>query len=323
MKKILITGGAGYIGSVVVELLLKENNYHITIIDNLSEGNRKAVPEGVAFYEKDFGNRRFLNDLFKKSDFDFVIHLAASANVPDSVINPREYYYNNVTNTLTLLDVMLSFNVKNIIFSSTAAVYGEPKYSPIDEAHPKVPVNPYGYSKLIIEKVLQDYSNAYGLNYVAFRYFCAAGATSDHGESRQKETHLIPLVVDTALNKREKVKVFGNGFSTKDGTGVRDFLHVVDIARAHKMAIDRFEKVKNNFFNLGNNEGFSVLDIISTAQKHLSTMISWEYGHERPGDPAALVASNEKARKILGWYPDNNIESIILSAYNWRKHPIY
>lgn len=321
-KTILVTGGAGYIGSVVSELLEKKGN-KVVIIDDLSEGKAGAISSNSIFYKSNFGDINTLETIFKTNKIDFVFHFAASANVPDSVINPLKYYDNNVANTINLLKMMLKFDVKNIIFSSTAAVFGEPVYTPIDEKHELKPVNPYGMSKLMVENILSDFSKAYGLNFIAFRYFCAAGSTKDHGESRDYETHLIPVVLDQILKKREFVTVFGNNFNTQDGTGVRDFIHVEDIAGAHILAMENFERVNGNFINLGNGKGFSVLEVIQAAEKLFDTRVSYKIGDKRPGDPAILIASYENAFKLLGWMPTKTLEDIIESAYNWRKNPKY
>lgn len=321
-KTILITGGAGYIGSVVSELLEKKG-HTIIVIDDLSEGKREAVSSSSIFYKSNFGDTNTLEEIFGKHQIDFVFHFAAFANVPDSVVNPLKYYENNVGNTISLLKMMIKFNVKKIIFSSTAAVFGEPVYTPIDEKHILNPVNPYGMSKLMVENILSDFSKAYGLNFIAFRYFCAAGSTKDHGESRDYETHLIPVILDQVLNKRDYIIVFGNSFDTSDGTGIRDFIHVEDIASAHILAMENFDRVGNKFFNLGNGKGYSVLEVIKEVEKYLNTKVSYKIGEQRPGDPAVLVASYENAFQQLGWKPFKTLEDIIISAYNWRKNPKY
>lgn len=321
-KIILVTGGAGYIGSVVAELLEKKG-HQVIVVDDLSEGKAGAVSAKSVFYKSNFGDAGTLETIFSKHKIDFVFHFAASANVPDSVINPLKYYDNNVVNTVSMLKIMLKFGLKNIIFSSTAAVFGEPVYTPIDEEHQLKPVNPYGTSKLMVENILTDFSKAYGLNFIAFRYFCAAGSTKDHGESRDYETHLIPVVLDQILKKREYVTVFGNDFNTHDGTGVRDFIHVEDIANAHILAMENFGRVNNKFINLGNGKGFSVLEVIHAAEKLLGIKVSYKIGDKRPGDPATLIASYENAFKQLGWKPSKTLEDIIQSAYSWRENPKY
>ena len=321
-KTILVTGGAGYIGSVAAELLEKKE-HKVIVIDDLREGKKGAVSPNSIFYQTNFGDIDTLDSIFNKYKVDFVFHFAASANVPDSVINPLKYYENNVVNTVSLLKMMIKFDVKKIIFSSTAAVFGEPVYTPIDERHELKPVNPYGMSKLMIENILSDFSIAYGLKFIAFRYFCAAGSTKDHGESRDYETHLIPVVLDQILNKRDYVTVFGDKFNTHDGTGVRDFIHVEDIAAAHILAMENFDRVNNKFINLGNGKGFSVLEVIKAAEKILNAKVSYKIGEKRPGDPAVLIASYENAYHQLGWKPTKTLEDILESAFNWRRNPKY
>jgi len=239
------------------------------------------------------------------------------------VTDPLKYYDNNVVNTLSLLKIMLKHKVNKIIFSSTAAVYGEPLFTPIDENHPLKPVNPYGASKLMDENILSDFAQAYDISFIAFRYFCAAGATENRGESREYESHLIPVVLDQILGKRDSITVFGKDFSTVDGTGVRDYIHVEDIAMAHILGMDNFEKSKNKFYNLGTEKGYSVLEIINSAEQIINEKIKYKIGQKRPGDPAVLIASNSKANKELGWKPTKTLEDIIISSYKWRKNPKY
>ncbi|MGE5621364.1 MAG: UDP-glucose 4-epimerase GalE [archaeon] len=319
---ILVTGGAGYIGSVVSELLIKEN-YKVIVVDDLRDGNKKAVQDGARLYVADFGNPEVLAEIFSTYKVSCVLHLAASANVPDSVINPLAYYRNNVTGTISLLNMMKNSGVGKIIFSSTAAVYGEPQYLPIDEVHPLLPVNPYGSSKLMVEQIIKDCSAAYGMKYVIFRYFCAAGATRLHGESRHTETHLIPVILDQVLGKRSHVNVYGKDFCTKDGTGVRDYIHVMDIARAHLLAIRQIDRLDNPTLNLGTSSGYSVLEVIEAVSNRLGVKVNYEIRDRRPGDPAGLVASYNTAKETVGWTPQNGLEEIIESAYKWRANPIY
>ena len=321
-KYILVTGGAGYIGSVTCEILLREG-YKIIVIDDLSEGNELAISNQVKFYKGNFGDIDILNEIFSTYTVDIVFHFAASANVPDSVINPIVYYQNNLVNTYYLLSKMLEYKVSKIIFSSTAAVFGEPLYLPIDENHSKNPINPYGYSKMMVEQILKDFSTAYGLKYLIFRYFCAAGATYDHGESRLCETHLIPVILDQTLGKREKVFVYGTNFKTIDGTGVRDYIHVIDIADAHIMGMKKFDMISNEDFNLGTNTGYSVMEVIKQTNILLNQSVDFELSTMRPGDPAELVASNKKAREVLGWIPKYDIKEIISSSFKWRSQPKY
>ena len=319
---VLLTGGAGYIGSVTTTKLIYLKK-KVVVIDNLTEGKRDAISNNAIFYQGNFGDKALLRRIFSKHKIDCVMHFAASANVPDSVINPQQYYINNVLNTLSMLQVMLEFKIIKIIFSSTAAVYGEPEYIPIDEKHPTKPINPYGYSKLFIEQILRDYANAYNLKYIVFRYFCAAGAIDENGESREKETHLIPLVIDASLDTNKIISVYGNDYPTKDGTGVRDYIHVEDIANAHILGLEKIEKANNIILNLGTKFGYSVSEIINTSSNILEKKINFSFDQKRPGDPAILVASNELAGKLLQWQPKRNITNIITSAYKWRKNPRY
>lgn len=318
--QILVTGGAGYIGSVVCEMLHKAG-HGIVVIDDLRDGKRAAIPEGVDFVSADFSDTAALSRIFSGRKIELVIHLAASANVPDSVVNPINYYENNVNGTVLLLKMMKAFGVKKIIFSSTAAVYGEPQFIPMTETHPREPVNPYGYSKLFDEQVIKDCCVAYGVQYFIFRYFCAAGATALNGESRMHESHLIPLAIDAALGHRAFLHVFGDDFDTRDGSGVRDFIHVADIAHAHLLAISA--QNWNHIFNLGTGTGYSVLEIIQETEAVVQKKIDYRIVQRRPGDPASLIASSEKAMELIGWKPAFSLADIIRSAYEWRKSPLY
>jgi UDP-glucose 4-epimerase len=322
MEYILVTGGAGYIGSIVTSNLIK-SGYKVIVIDDLRDGKKLAVHPDALFFKFNFGDLYELQSIFKKFTISNVLHLAALANVPDSVINPLNYYDNNLSNTLTLLNVMNEFGVRNIIFSSTAAVYGEPRYNPINEAHPTNPINPYGWSKLFVEQIIQDYAKAYSFKYIIFRYFCAAGATVENGESRSYETHLIPVILDTILGKREQINVFGTKFNTDDGTGVRDYIHVEDIANAHILALDKINKSPNHIINLGSNASYSVLQVIKSVEETLNMHVNYILDAPRPGDPAVLSTTNKKAFEILGWKANNALNDIILTAYNWRKNPLY
>jgi UDP-glucose 4-epimerase len=320
--EILITGGAGYIGSVVGEYL-HTLGYRLVVIDDLRDGKKQAVPDSATFYEAIFSDENVLDTIFTTHNITTVIHLAASANVPDSVINPLPYYQNNVTGTIALLKKMKQYGVKSILFSSTAAVYGIPVNDTIVETDILKPVNPYGWSKLFDEQIIMDTAAAHGLNYIIFRYFCAAGATALNGESRGYESHLIPLVIDTALGKRKEIKVFGNQFPTPDGTGVRDYIHVSDIAKAHELALAKLSSVTNQIFNLGTNAGYSVLQIIEETEKVLGQKVNFTIVNERPGDPPSLIALAHKAKEQLGWEPSYNLQDIIRSVYAWRNNPRY
>ncbi len=318
--EILITGGAGYIGSVVGEHL-QTLGYSLVVIDDLRDGKKEAVPDGATFYEANFSDETILDTIFTTHNITTVIHLAASANVPDSVVHPLPYYQNNVTGTIALLRKMKQYSVKSILFSSTAAVYGIPVNNTIIETDILKPVNPYGWTKLFDEQIIADTAAAHGLEYIIFRYFCAAGATAKNGESRGYESHLIPLVIDTALGKRDEIKVFGNQFPTPDGTGVRDYIHVSDIARAHELALNA--NVTNQIFNLGTNAGYSVLEIIEETEKVLGQKVNFSIVKERPGDPPSLIALAHKAKEQLGWEPSYNLQDIITSVYAWRNNPRY
>jgi UDP-glucose 4-epimerase len=312
----LVTGGAGYIGSVVTTKLL-DNGHDVIVVDDLCEGSEDAIDERADFYNISIGDYEKLSDVFFDNKIDVVVHLAAFANVPDSVVWPHKYYANNVVSTITLLGVMLDNGVNKIIFSSTAAVYGElgnfcAEDSPIN------PTNPYGRSKLMCEQIIKDHASAYGFRYTIFRYFCVAGATELHGESRVHETHLIPKVLDVALGKETELSIFGDKHATPDGTCVRDFIHVEDIADAHLLA-----KLDNETYNLGCDFPFSVINIVKVAEKCLGVKIPYVIKEPRDGDPDFLVASIKKAKDKLGWQPKHNIEDIITSAYKWRKNPLY
>jgi len=320
--QLLVTGGACYIGSVVCEKL-HEQGHALFVIDDLRDGNKNALTPGAVFFESDFANAKLLDQIFSSNTIDLVIHLAASANVPDSVVNPLPYYQNNVSGTITLLQKMQAYGVKKIIFSSTAAVYGEPQFIPITESHPLVPVNPYGWSKLFDEQIIKDCAHSFGLSFYIFRYFCAAGATGAHGESRICESHLIPLAIDAAIGKRESLFVFGNNFNTIDGSGVRDYIHVEDIANAHLLCLNSPIDNWNKTFNLGTSNGFSVLEIIKATETIIGKELTFKIVDKRPGDPASLIASSDFAFKNICWKPNFSLEQIIDSAYRWRMNPLY
>ena len=318
---ILIVGGAGYIGSHINKELSKKGKKTL-ILDNLIYGHKEAVKWGE-FIEADLNDKDKIRNIFQTYKISAVMHFAAFAYVGESVTNPQKYYQNNVINTINLLDVMIEFNVNNFIFSSTCATYGNPIEIPITESHPQNPINPYGQSKLMVEKILNDYSHAYDFNYVALRYFNAAGADIDCkiGEDHNPETHLIPLILDAALGKREDIKIFGSDYDTKDGTAVRDYIHVTDLADAHILALEYLLKGnKSNIFNLGNGDGYSVAEVIECARKVTKQEIKATKQDRREGDPDTLIGSAQKAKDVLGWnprYPD--LESILQTAWNWHK----
>lgn len=319
---ILIVGGAGYIGSHINKLLNKKG-YQTIVLDNLMYGHSEFVKWGN-FQLGDIGNYEFLNLLFKKYKIDAVMHFAGFTYVGESVENPQKYYINNVKNTMNLLQVMLENNVQNFIFSSTCATYGMPLELPLIETHSQNPINPYGQTKLFIEKIINDYSKSYDFNFVALRYFNAAGADPDTeiGEWHEPETHLIPLVLDAAMNIRENIKIYGTDYPTKDGTCIRDYIHVNDLAEAHILALEYLlNGGKSDFFNLGNGEGFSVREIIEVTKKVTNRSINEVEIARREGDPPILVGSATKAREILKWKPQlADISTIIETAWKWHKY---
>lgn len=310
---ILIVGGAGYIGSHINKELTKQG-YKTVVFDSLVKGHKEAVKWGD-FFEGDLGNVENIREVFKKYPIEAVLHFAAFIEVGESVKDPQKYYKNNVANTLNLFQVMLENNVKKIIFSSTAATFGNPQYTPIDEKHPQIPINPYGQAKLMIEKVLADYDVAYDLKYVALRYFNACGADLDTeiGENHSPESHLIPLVLDAAIGKREDIKIFGTDYPTPDGTCVRDYIHVVDLAQAHILALKYLlDGGNSDNFNLGNGKGFSVKEVIDVVKKITGHDFKVTEVERRAGDPPTLVADSKKAKEILKWAPRYaDLETII------------
>ena len=324
MKNILVVGGAGYIGSHNVRKLIK-SGYRVVVYDNLSKGHIESL-EGIEFIKGDIADSNKLKETFSKYHIDAVMHFAAFIEVGESVLEPSKYYKNNVVDVITLLNVMVEAKIKYFVFSSTAAVFGEPVYTPIDEKHPKNPINPYGKTKLTVEEILKDYDRAYGLKYAVLRYFNAAGAddNSDIGESHTPETHLIPLILKTALGERESIKIYGNNYDTKDGTCLRDYIHVNDLASAHILALEKmFDTNLSDNFNLGSGEGFSVKEIIEKSKLITGIDFKVEEVEKREGDPAVLVADSKKAEKILGWTRKYTIEKIIETAWKWHKDKKY
>lgn len=321
---ILVTGGAGYIGSHTV-LALKQAGFDVIILDNLVYGHRDLVEKvlQVELVIGDTGDRPLLDDLFKTHDVAAVIHFSAYAYVGESVSDPAKYYRNNVLGTLTLLEAMLAASVKNFVFSSTCATYGVPEVVPIPEDHPQNPINPYGATKLMVERILSDFDVAYGFKSVRFRYFNAAGADPNGrlGEDHNPETHLIPLVLQTALGKRESISVFGTDYPTPDGTCIRDYIHVSDLADAHVLGLEYLLKGGDSeVFNLGNGNGFSVKEVIETAKQVTGKDIKVVECDRRPGDPPALIGSGDKAKKILGWHPQySSLKEIITHAWQWHQ----
>jgi len=324
--KILITGGAGYIGSHFVNHLLK-NEHDVIVFDNLSRGNRKSIPENVSFDIVDIQNREEISKaLLNYSNIDAVVHFAAFAYVGESVENPELYYVNNVLGSLNLIGAVNEAGIKKFVFSSTCSLYGNPLKVPISENEPVKPINPYAQTKRMIENILADFDDAYKFKYVALRYFNAAGADDlgSIGESHDPEPHLIPLVLQTALGKREKVYIFGDDYDTPDGTCVRDYIHVNDLADAHLKAIEYLNKTgTSDIFNLGTGSGYSVKQIIDEARKITGATIPTEIRSRRTGDPAVLVADNKKAKQFLKWMPKYNLNKVIETAWNWHRNQKY
>lgn len=321
---ILVCGGAGYIGSHMVAELL-ENNEDVVILDNLEKGHKDALLGGK-LYVGDLRDKEILNKVFTENKIDAVIDFAAYSLVGESMTEPLKYFNNNVYGTISLLEAMKEHGVKYIVFSSTAATYGEPKVIPISENNDTIPTNAYGESKLLVEKILRWCDHAYGIKYTALRYFNAAGAhvNGQIGEDHSPESHLIPLILQVALGKREKIMMFGDDYNTTDGTCVRDYIHVTDLAKAHSLALKRLMNGgESTAYNLGNGTGFSVKEVVEVARKVTGHPIPAEVAPRRAGDPATLIASSERAIKELGWEPQcADLETIISSAWNWHKnHP--
>lgn len=322
---ILVLGGAGYIGShTVYELIDKGED--VVIVDNLETGFREAVHPKARFYQGDIRDRSFIDSVFDKEKIDAVIHFAANSLVGESMVNPLKYYDNNLGGTRVLLESMVAHKVDKIVFSSTAATYGEPERVPIVETDKTQPTNTYGETKLSMEKMFYWTAKAHGLRYVSLRYFNACGAhkSGTIGEAHNPESHLIPLILQVPNHQRAAIKIFGDDYDTEDGTCVRDYIHVTDLAQAHILAVDYLAKGNpSNIFNLGNGIGFSVKEVIETARKVTGDPIKAELTERRAGDPAVLIASSEKAKSVLGWKPEHaDLEEIISSAWNWHKnHP--
>jgi UDP-glucose 4-epimerase len=316
---VLVTGGAGYIGSVCVEELLQAG-HTVTVYDNLSEGHRSAVDERAAFVQASLSDETRLRDALQRSRAEVVIHFAAYALVGESMAEPGKYFGNNVSSTLTLLEAARAARVRKIVFSSTCATYGCPERVPITEDLPQRPINPYGESKLFVEKVLSWYHQIHGLEFVALRYFNAAGASARYGEHHRLETHLIPNALRVALGQLPHCEIYGTDYPTPDGTCVRDYIHVIDLAQAHILAM---APGPQGFFNLGNGEGYSVREVVTVCGQVSHRPIATVEKPRRPGDPPRLVASAEKARRELGWKPQHiRLEDIVASAWQWHsKHP--
>jgi len=319
---ILVTGGVGYVGSIVTEELLNKG-YRVIILDNLQQGHKEATLPEAQFVLADICEAQALKDVFHRFEIDAVMHMAAETVVEYSMTDPKRYFHNNIVGGIDLLDAMLKHKVYKFVFSSSAAVYGEPRTTPIEEDHPKIPVNSYGESKLMFERILEWYGKAYGLKHISLRYFNAAGATKLLGEDHHPETHLIPNVLKAALDKNNPVSIFGTDYPTKDGSCVRDYVHVIDIAQAHILALEKIEQLSGKAYNLGNGEGYSVLEVVEAARKVTHAEIPVKISPRRAGDPAVLVASSSRAKEELGWrskFPE--LEAIVESAWKWmKKHP--
>jgi UDP-glucose 4-epimerase len=314
--RVLVTGGAGYIGSVVVEELLSRGHAPV-VYDNLSKGHRESVAPGVEFILGELVDRRTLERVFAEHRIEAVVHMAADSLVGEAFCDPAKYYSNNVTASLVMLEAMRARGVSRLVLSSSAAVYGEPEKQPISESQPAQPTNPYGETKLALERALHWFEQAYGLRYVSLRYFNAAGATQRCGELHDPETHLIPIVLQVAAGQRSYVEIFGDDYPTRDGTCVRDYIHVSDLARAHVLALGLLER-SSGIFNLGCGGGFTVLEVIEAARRVTGREIPIRRGARRPGDPAVLVASSEKIKQELGWQPQRqDLDAIIQSAWSW------
>ena len=316
---ILVTGGAGYIGSVAVDDLIDAGE-SVAVIDDLSRGFRDSVNENAAFYKGEIGDAELITKICRDNDITAVMHFSAYAYVGESVERPDIYYQNNIVQTAALLDAIRDCGVTQFVFSSTCATYGEPVQMPIDETHPQHPTNPYGRTKLAVEWMLKDHARAFGLRFVALRYFNACGATGRRRERHDPETHLIPLVLDAAAGQRASVSVFGGDYPTPDGTAIRDYIHISDLTQAHLLALKYLQDGgASDVFNLGNGNGFSVLEVIDTAQRVTGRDVPYKMEPRRAGDPSRLIAKADKAASILGWEPQHpDLESIIESAWTWR-----
>jgi UDP-glucose 4-epimerase len=319
---ILITGAAGYVGSVCAEVML-ELGHEVVALDSLVEGHRAAVPPGCRFHHCDILDAHGLDRVFQSSKMDAVMHFAAESLVEKSVWEPSVFFRVNVAGGIQLLDSMVRNGVNKIVFSSSAAVYGEPKQIPIPEDHPKNPINPYGQTKWVFESILADYARYAGVKHVSLRYFNAAGASKERGEAHRTESHLIPRILQAAAGDRAKFEIRGDDYPTPDGTCVRDYVHIVDIAEAHARALDAIDQVSGEAFNVGSSRGYSILEVLETARKVTGHHLPAEIAARRPGDPATLVASGDKIRQSLDWKPRfSTLESIVQSAWDWKRlHP--
>jgi UDP-glucose-4-epimerase GalE len=320
---VLVTGGAGYIGSAFVEHLLASGE-EVVVLDDLSRGHRAAVERGATFYEGRTGDRALVARIAKEHSLDACVHFAALAYVGESLSEPARYYDNNFAQAQILFESLLEAGITRVVFSSTCATYGEPREVPIPESHPQWPISPYGWSKLFVERMLEDFDRAYGLRFLALRYFNAAGATPARGEHHDPETHLIPLALGAAAGHRPRLAVFGTDYPTPDGTAVRDYIHIEDLGEAHLLALGRLRGGgSSEFLNLGNGAGYSVLEVIEAVRRVTGLEVPVENAPRREGDPPRLVADARRAREVLGWEPKHpGLEDIIRSAWEWHEaHP--
>lgn len=318
--KVLVTGGAGYIGSIVSAELLKAG-HEVVVIDNLYQGHREAVPAGAAFFEGDLCDASAVKRLFAEHrNFDGIMHFASYTLVGESMQKPLKYLRDNLVACGNLLEEAVQHNVSRFILSSTANLFDDPERIPIEPDERIVPGSPYGEGKFFLERMLYWFERIYGLKYACLRYFNASGDTPDRGEHHDPELHIIPIVLEVALGKRQKLTIFGNDYPTKDGTCIRDYVHVVDLAQAHILALENLDRLGSRKYNLGNGNGFSILELIQTAEKVSGRKITYEFGPRRAGDPATLIASSEKIKQELGWQPQyTTLESILQTAWEWHS----
>lgn len=317
--RILVTGAAGYIGSVCTEVLIARG-HSVIALDDLSEGHKEALHPQAQFYQVNLHDHIALESVFLRNQIDAVMHFAALCLVEQSVKEPGTYYRANVAAGINLLDAMIRHGVERFIFSSTAATYGEPRETPISENHPTKPINPYGSSKLLFERILQEFKGNSGLEYVVMRYFNAAGASEERGEDHHPETHILPILFEVALGQRKEFNIYGTDYPTPDGTCIRDYVHVIDIAESHVLALERISEVAGRVFNVGNSRGFSVREVVAAAERTVGRKIPVRESPRRPGDPAELVASSDRIRRDLGWSPRfSDLDRIIQTAWAWKQ----
>ena len=317
--KVLVTGGAGYVGGIVARLLMQQG-HEVTIVDNLCHSQASALPPEARFVQGDLKDRPLLESVLREGAFDGVMHFAALIEAGESMQRPEIYFRNNTASTLTLLEAMLAVGPRKLVFSSTAACYGEPVSTPILEDAKLEPTNPYGESKLLVEHMLRWFNQLHGFRYASLRYFNVAGAVPGYGESHEPESHLIPLILDVALGRRDKIKIFGTDYPTKDGTCVRDYIHVEDLAQAHLLALRALDQTSRMIYNIGNGQGFTVREVIDSVKRVTGRPVPVDEQPRRPGDPAVLVASSDKIKQELGWSPEHTqLDDIVASAWQWHQ----